>query len=613
MALNLEYYQLTFLWLHTSQKPAIRRALLEEPLTLRREFFADFVPGTEFSGASGHDTLRLYLERIDQEIAKTVRNHSVLYWLHLYRRIGPMLSPEHSSNTDAMTTRLVRDIVECAICKYGQLADIGDIRRSSLVAADQILGGYFIRRLKKAIRKRSIREQIVQGLRQSDQFVLCDFHARDFLAIYSIEGLSYEYWLTSARLRSIGKGEVYTLQANCDLQYGGGDLNSLFTSYDQRIGRGIFLPVDVGSFVTLSPKPRFEPRIYAPIYNVSGERGEDLLSHLGIGEIGDGPVLNFLMFGVSIDAFLKPHTYLGDQFQQQRGYSLKNFLYVVAALSCRAFIPERNLSRQIEGDEDSVKLGILNALRRGYIVVNPETSSISRSVKWYLDNVIGLDNSELKSVETEIGPILSDLTLDSPAKQSKIALWSRGPRFMLIPSSSAVVVDGEGIESILRTLFVRLRHSGQERGISFEESLRSELKAAGFELVQRHFQFASGPREADAAVRVGSTLWLVEAHSMWRPLDYEIGSIDVIEQRVQRFADKLDQVATIRRELDSAKVGDNYDFSWAQRIEHCVVSPFIEWIWSRDAELWLNSDTPRILSVSELIHLLDETSKATEA
>jgi hypothetical protein len=276
-------------------------------------------------------------------------------------------------------------------------------------------------------------------------------------------------------------------------------------------------------------------------------------------------------------------------------------------------MPERNLARHLDGDEMALNFGFLNALRRGYVVVKPEPSSISRSVIWYLKAVGRLDEGQLASVDADMRSILSALTLDSPEKQTAFSLWSRGPRRMLIPSSGAIVLDGEGIVSILRTLFVGLRDSEQKRGIVFEESVRSELRTRGFDLVQRRFDFASGPREADAAIKIGSTLWLIEAHSMWRPLDYEIGGIDVIRKRVEQFSEKLDQIASIRSELEAAPVGSNYDVRWAKRIEHCVVSPFVEWIWSRDPALWMDAETPRLLSVSELVELLGhESTKSDE-
>jgi hypothetical protein len=607
----VEYYQPTFYWLHETQYDIIQRALLKEPFALRRQFFSKFVPGTELSGIPGHAELRSFLDILDKKLSEILGNHTVLFWLHLYRRISPKLHPDHSGRTDNMTTALVRDIVECAISKYGLLSDLGDIRRASLVPGDQILGGYFLRRLKALVRNRSLRERTIRVLRASDQFVLRTFKIKDLIAIYAIEGLAYEYWLTTARLRSIGKGDIYTVTSDLDLRFARDpDLGFLFTSFDKRIDEIKLMPVDIGTVVpaVIAQKSGGISEIFAPRYNVSGDRAQTLLASLNLAEGAEDAVLNFIPSVISIESYLASHDYLASQFTVQRGYSLRNLLRVVAALSWRIFFPETALTRQLEGQTSSIQLAILNALKRGYAVVYSEADSISRSVLWYLKEFGKLDVTTLEDVQSELSVILADLTLDSSAKQVRVSPWSRGPRYVLIPSSGAMVIDGQGMVSLLRTLFVGLRDSEQSRGVSFEASVRSELEAAGVELIQRRFTFATGDRETDAAVRVGSTLWLVEAHSMWRPLTYEIGDINVIKTRTERFQDKMAQVASIRSELERAPTGVNYDVSWASKIEHCVVSPFVEWVWARDPSLWVDDDTPRLLSLSELTVVLRGSS-----
>jgi hypothetical protein len=79
-----------------AQSNAIRRALLEEPLSVRRSFFASFPPGTVFHGAEGHVRLREYLSILEAAIQSKLKHHSLPFWLHIYRRIGPFLSPNSS-------------------------------------------------------------------------------------------------------------------------------------------------------------------------------------------------------------------------------------------------------------------------------------------------------------------------------------------------------------------------------------------------------------------------------------------------------------------------------------------------------------------------------------
>src|SRR5688500_18037164 len=119
-ALSLEYYQLVFQWIHQTRTDEIQQALLHDPDRHFSKFFSSLGSPTEFCGQSGHDLLRPYLDVLEAGFKTVLSKHSILYWLHLYRRIAPVLSSLHSNKTDENTTALVRDIAECAICKYGR-------------------------------------------------------------------------------------------------------------------------------------------------------------------------------------------------------------------------------------------------------------------------------------------------------------------------------------------------------------------------------------------------------------------------------------------------------------------------------------------------------------
>jgi hypothetical protein len=91
---------------------------------------------------------------------------------------------------------------------------------------------------------------------------------------------------------------------------------------------------------------------------------------------------------------------------------------------------------------------------------------------------------------------------------------------------------------------------------------------------------------------------------MERPLEFEIGTPRIIESRNERFDLKLKSAQSIQRQLEESPTGENYDVRWAEKIEHVVVSPFVEWIWSEDPRLWINADVPRILTPAELFKLI---------
>jgi hypothetical protein len=292
-------------------------------------------------------------------------------------------------------------------------------------------------------------------------------------------------------------------------------------------------------------------------------------------------------------------------FERRHGYLLEEFLLVVAALSWRVVLPERQVMEAVSGNARAPAFAFLNALRRAYVVVHAGPESIQGSVMWYLESVLKCDEETLRRISPRLPGILSDLTL-TETLQDRISLWTRGPRFPLIPGSECMLIDSQGVIHLLQNLFVGFRPSHQalqERGIAFEEHLRGELGARGASLQQRNYTFSTGPREIDAAVRLGSTLWLVEAHSMERPLEFELGTPRVIEYRNERFDMKLESALSIRIEIEKAPLGENYDFRWVDRIEHVVVSPFVEWVWTEDPRLWINADVPRILTPAELFNV----------
>ncbi|HEY7533180.1 MAG TPA: hypothetical protein VH681_10425, partial [Nitrospiraceae bacterium] len=375
--------------------------------------------------------------------------------------------------------------------------------------------------------------------------------------------------------------------------------------FDSRLSRYGTMSMLAGTFLLSAEIGRSgSGKIFTPAYNAEQDRTEELLSVMGFpSDHSPTPILNFLPMTISIASIVESHLFLSQRFLESRGYSLKLYLLVLAGLSWRAVMPERRLVRLLEGDKTAISFALLQVLRRAYAVVDPDPGSILESVRWYMQNWIGADSVSEPLTDDAIADIIRDLTLDDDAKQSRISLWTRGPRSVLLRTKDMAIIDTQGIIQLLETLFVGLRHSEQKRGMSFEESVRAELENNGHKLLQRRFKFPEGEREVDAVVRIGDTLWLVEAFSMERPLDFEIGKPAVIENRNAAFQEKLEQVASVRTSLEQLPAGE-LPFPWARSIQHCVVSPFVEWICSREPAMWVSREIPRILSIRELTELL---------
>ena len=126
----LQTHQIVFSWIHQKFGRLIHKALIEDPRQLRSEYF-DLLVGRVLAGNDGHQLYRRYLTVLEDRMEPILRQHSVYFWLHLYRRIGVSLSPDHDKKTDLSTVLLVREIVEVAITKFGRLDRTGDISVTS--------------------------------------------------------------------------------------------------------------------------------------------------------------------------------------------------------------------------------------------------------------------------------------------------------------------------------------------------------------------------------------------------------------------------------------------------------------------------------------------------
>ena len=132
---------------------------------------------------------------------RTVLEHrSAPFWLHLYRRIGVHLHTAHDDKTDARTVGLVREVVELAICKHGIAEPVTEFAPSTHLNAKKVLGGTLAQAVKSSSSKPYSALRLLDRYMKSipTQWVIRDFAPEDFVGLYYIEGLAYQYWKISA-------------------------------------------------------------------------------------------------------------------------------------------------------------------------------------------------------------------------------------------------------------------------------------------------------------------------------------------------------------------------------------------------------------------------------
>lgn len=205
-----------------------------------------------------------------------------------------------------------------------------------------------------------------------------------------------------------------------------------------------------------------------------------------------------------------------------------------------------------------------------------------------------------------IATIISALPLTSE-RQTDIALWGGGPRFLFIPFGLGDVLDLHALPSLLSNLFVGLAYDPQSRGPAFEEVFRSALISRGFAVETGVKKAIDGStRQLDAGVAIGDELFLFECVSIGRPLDYEIGKPATISERNRRLENKVSQALSLAEFFRAKSVGTNFDFGHIRRFVPFVVSPFGEWIWDCSERMWeQDPHQPRILSAGEAIKMLE--------
>jgi hypothetical protein len=591
--LRLEYYTLSFHEVIETHRGEIRTALLEEPRKLRELYFNGKVDAQPIAGQAAWELFRGYLADIEKRLAHAARKHSPYFWLHLYRRVGVALSPDHSGKTDPQTVSLVRTLAETAFLKYGNLAQVHDIALSSQVPRERVLGGLFESTGRKVL------GDAYAGYSNSlgAEWVLVNYGPEDHVEVFRLEGLAYEYWWATAKLRAIGKGAAIRRRDEVIVEDREANLADLIESYDKRLERGTSLATSVG--LSAFPMGSSFPGVgLACQYNTERATVHEWAPPGQFAGYPNDFVSNFVIRKFDYGAYVKAHALMSSGFRDRHGVGYEEVVLAIQLITTSCFANSAH-------DHRSAPSEFHHLAQRGYHLVNmgvqdfkAQVSTLSKEVK----SPYGVHLDE------DLDGIFRLLSLNE-SSQEQIALWSSGPRPLIVPYGDYCLVDLSAPPLILKNLFFRVPHNQTARGIAFEESFRQALAYNGFDLLpNRELRQANGDRrETDAAVRAGRVLYLFDCRSAERPLDFEIGQPKTIMKRNELIAQKCDEVESIasfvRREIG----GVNYDFSWAQEIIGLGVSPFVEWIPSKEPRFWHSfpENLPRVISVDECFELLE--------
>lgn len=603
-AVTIEYYQPAFALIYRDCSKLLRNVISSGREELIRSILRRRLG--RYSQRVTWDRLYPVLEDIEAEIAKLLRTRSIVFWLHLYRRIGIALMDEGGASADIATTTLVRDIVESAIQKYGQISSDSDFGSSEDVDPRAILGGWFLRGVEALDFDQAARDAYVANVVGTAQLVILDFTPEDLGRLYRVESLAYEYWRTTAKLRAIGKGGVVHYSRSTGLTHQPDEaFRRLIEAYDYRNGKfGQFAGSALG--VWFEPKrPKLVSDAMMSFYpSFSDDEMRCFFSTLDLElqqVVQDAPtrLFNYAFGLIDVTKFIDAHSFILDEFESSRGYPLEAIVSVLQTLNLSLLNISGAYADAGLTKMQSLAISLLSLCKRAYVVKDKAGFTLLRSAcAKSLAHKLSVSEVEASRL---IERILEALTL-SASTRPVISLWTRGPRFPLVKAQDAHIVDFYGVARYLHNAFVGVKEESKQRGYRFEDAFRQALSDAGFCLERREFTFLDGSKaEADAVFYLGSDLIVVDCLSMWMPLDYEISRPKTMAYRRPQIEEKVARSLRRVEKLKSNSKGRNFDFTGANRIVAVVASPFVEWLWDESAELWIDARTPRVMSANELL------------
>ncbi|MBK8009663.1 MAG: hypothetical protein IPK23_15495 [Rhizobiales bacterium] len=480
-------------------------------------------------------------------MSKILGAHSPFFWMYLYRRIKPALSKLDDNKTDRVTVRLVREIADLAIQKYSNLSINNDVKRSSELSYESCWGGS----LKKAIeelpsaQRTAISEVIINNLKEVDSFNPSSFESTNYRDIYEVEGLAYEYWLCTARLRSLGKGHkchFYPKEKEF-FDERKSELEKAILYYDERGQSGEYIPTFVGVISKVLSERDALKNLLVCQYNIDNIDISDLINKMGLPvKVADGGSLtNCLPIFLSATNFSNAHSYLNNDFEKKWGFSFVDLIQLIWALSNLAMVPNAYLE---DPERQSLGLFFLRLLKRGYAIYLFEPEKGYGALYDRLTQILGLPKEAADALIAKVQPVLAFLTLDQ-GRQKSMSLWSGGPRAIIVPHGKFIVIDLVGLVGFLQRSLTGVRDDGKIRGELFEDAVRNEISNSlpkGMQTGQRKIKVAGQLKdEIDLLLRKGDTVWVCECFSMWRPLSIEVGEESILNNRTERLREKLAQ------------------------------------------------------------------------
>jgi hypothetical protein len=383
------------------------------------------------------------------------------------------------------------------------------------------------------------------------------------------------------------------------------DLSDLLRVYD---GRQRFPSVTATGTVFEPPSTAGnEGIIFLPTYNTNHlpwKAFSKLMRRVGVSLVlptstDQNAALNFLWIPFNMLTFYESHRPFSDAFEELHGVKLVSVLSVITALAVRAFS---------EWQADPARF--VRDWQRAYD--GPMMPSLCidkiRDVLPAALRVVSLDTT---ADQVEVEKVVDYLSWKE-SKRSSIDLVVPGPHSFFLPyGDSRCFVDYAWILQRLYRLFLDVKLSDQNfKGAAFEELVRRNGSVLPVKPCKAH---DGTTKQVDCAMDLGDALLVVECKVKAQSIGWERGASAAIEGRQQFIEEAIGDADEKAFWLAQRPRGANYDVSKYKRILAVVVTPFVEFIWTKSSYYWLSTALPRVLTPTELDTALSDESLSSIA
>lgn len=574
------YHTLAFYYFH-----ALLPDETFEPGSVRKEFFHNIPNGT-YGIDEGQKLLTEYKNYLNAKLQKVISKYDVSYWMHVSRRIRPSNIGEDKQRE---TIAICRTIIVAAIQKYALQQKSTILQLSTTINPDQIFKGLF---LKPAF---ALHLKEFTNPDHQPQWVLTDFDERNLEEYYNVEKCAYELWLVGAKSRIIAKGANLIINNNLPqilLDDRSDELEFLINIYDSREH-----PMVMSATGTVFRAREDEKKGYLLLPQIYLPSDEKKFSNYITEYIelefpkGQFPNYDFVIF--DIRTYFHTHLSFADDFAGKWNVRLEFVIMILTDLGI-------SLIQSILGDKDVAK--VIKLMQRGYVLYKDDDYLEWTRKNWattnhYLGTEIGFDKDELIKA-------FNFLTLKEEDK-NEIFLDSFGPLKVFVPSpeDDGFIVDYSVIGEVLHNLFHQLPF--KDRGFK-GELLEKTLEVQPSYLPTTESKGNDGTsKQVDYSFANGEILVLAECKAVARSFGIFTGQARALEHRLQNVIHKgLNDVDSKIAWFLQHPTGRNYDISKFKYLLGVAVSPFPEFIPSRDKFYWLNNQIPRVLTIDEFHELM---------